>query len=62
MLNYLLNQEFYNNRGEKEESDLLGNSYFGWIKSITTISTPHDGTTLTHIITSTIPYINILQE
>ncbi len=57
MLNYLLNQEFYNNRGEKEESDLLGNSYFGWIKSITTISTPHDGTTLTHIITSTIPYI-----
>tara|TARA_B100001248_G_scaffold181139_1_gene137867 strand:- start:7730 stop:8923 length:1194 start_codon:yes stop_codon:yes gene_type:complete len=57
MLNYLLIQEVYQKNGIREESDLLGNSYSGWIKSISTISTPHDGTTLTHIITSTIPYI-----
>ena len=57
MLNYLLIQEAYQKNGNREESDLLGNSYSGWIKSISTISTPHDGTTLTHIITSTIPYI-----
>lgn len=57
MLNYLLTQEINNNNGEKEESALLGKSHLGWIKSITTISTPHDGTTLSHIITSTIPYV-----
>ena len=57
MLNYLLTQEINNNNGEKEESALLGESHLGWIKSITTISTPHDGTTLSHIITSTIPYV-----
>tara|TARA_B100001248_G_scaffold195340_1_gene150097 strand:- start:210 stop:1403 length:1194 start_codon:yes stop_codon:yes gene_type:complete len=57
MLNYLLGQELYQNNGEKEESELLGNACSGWIKSISTISTPHDGTTLTHIITSTIPYV-----
>ena len=57
MLHYLLTQEFNQDNGEKEESDLLGKSYSRWIKSITTISTPHDGTTLSHIITSTIPYV-----
>ena len=57
MLNYLLTQEFNQNNGNKEQSDLLGRSVSGWIKSITTISTPHDGTTLAHIITSTIPYV-----
>ena len=57
MLNYLLTQEINHNNGEKEESVLLGKSHLGWIKSITTISTPHDGTTLSHIITSTIPYV-----
>ena len=57
MLNYLLSHEFYQKSGKKEESALLGNAYFGWIKSISTISTPHNGTTLTHIITSTIPYV-----
>ena len=57
MLNYLLSSEIYDNNGKKEHSYLLGSSSTGWIKSITTISTPHDGTTLTHIITSTIPYV-----
>ena len=57
MLNYLLSHEFHQKSGKKEESELLGNAYSGWIKSISTISTPHNGTTLTHIITSTIPYV-----
>ena len=57
MLHYLLTHEINQNNSEKEESDLLKHSYSGWIKSITTISTPHDGTTLSHIITSTIPYV-----
>mgnify|MGYP001163829194 FL=1 len=57
MLNYLLSQEIYQKSGKKEDSELLGNAYYGWIKSISTISTPHDGTTLTHIMTSTIPYV-----
>ena len=57
MLHYLLTQEINQNNSKKEESALLGQSNLGWIKSITTISTPHDGTTLSHIITSTIPYV-----
>ena len=57
MLNFLLSQEIYKNSINKEESIFLGESHVGWIKSITTISTPHDGTTLEHIITSTIPYV-----
>tara|TARA_S200000501_G_scaffold170810_1_gene160877 strand:- start:789 stop:1937 length:1149 start_codon:yes stop_codon:yes gene_type:complete len=57
MLNYLLTHEVSQGNGKKEKSVLLGQSQSGWIKSITTISTPHDGTTLTHIITSTIPYV-----
>lgn len=40
-----------------EESSLLGDSHAGWIHSITTISTPHDGTTLSNIVTSTAPFL-----
>ena len=57
MLTYLLSQEIYQDSVKKEESILLGESHIGWIKSITTISTPHDGTTLEHIITSAIPFV-----
>ncbi len=57
MLNYLLTEEIYESGSKKEKSNLLGKSHIGWIKSITTISTPHDGTTLANIITSSIPYI-----
>ena len=57
MLTYLLSQEIYQDSVKKEESILLGESHTAWIKSITTISTPHDGTTLEHIITSAIPFV-----
>ena len=59
MLQYLLSQEFFTDgsTNQKEESKLLGNVHNRWIKSITSISTPHDGTTLTEIVTKTIPFI-----
>tara|TARA_B000000565_G_scaffold176323_1_gene133614 strand:- start:569 stop:1393 length:825 start_codon:yes stop_codon:yes gene_type:complete len=59
MLQYLLSQEFFTDEitNQKEQSNLLGNIHNGWIKSITSISTPHDGTTLTEIVTKTIPFI-----
>ena len=59
MLQYMLSQEFYVDKETQinEESPLLGNIQNNWIKSITSISTPHDGTTLTEIVTKTIPFI-----
>ena len=59
MLNYLLTQEFYQDDGNevRESSLLLGQSQEGLIKSITTIATPHDGTTLTSITIKIIPFI-----
>ena len=59
MLDYLLKQEFYVNskEGLKESSHLLRYSKSGYIKSITSLSTPHNGTTLTQIVTKTIPFI-----
>ena len=59
MLQYLLSQEFFIDESinQKEESKLLGNVHNRWIKSITSISTPHNGTTLTEIVTKTIPFI-----
>ena len=59
MLLYLLNNEFFidNQELEKEKSRLLGHVNNGMIKSITTISTPHNGTTLSEIVTKTIPFV-----
>ncbi len=52
MLEYLLQNEF-----EGEGGGLLANKQVGWIKSITTISTPHNGTTLAPIIQGMFPFI-----
>ena len=52
MLEHILKNNY-----EEEDSDLLINQFDGWIKSITTISTPHNGTTLTPIINNMFPYI-----
>ncbi|MBA64340.1 MAG: lipase [Candidatus Marinimicrobia bacterium] len=57
MLAYLLSQEFLISEERYEQSQLLGETNLGWIKSITSIATPHDGTTLTYIITNTIPFV-----
>ena len=51
MLELLLKESY----GE-EGSPLLSNSYKGWIKSITTISTPHNGSTLVPIMLDIFPF------
>jgi len=59
MLQYLLESSIYENQDDKvlEKSNLLKEKKNGMIRSITSISTPHDGTTLTEIITKMIPFI-----
>ena len=51
MLEILLKESY-----EGEDSPLLANNYKGWIKSITTISTPHNGTTLVPIMLDVLPF------
>ena len=51
MLELLLKQSIPN-----EESPLLSNQYNRWIKSITTIATPHNGSTLVPIMTNIFPF------
>ncbi len=59
MLDYLLTHVIYADEENNipEESPLLGEVHQGWIKSITTLATPHDGTTLSDIVTRTIPFL-----
>ena len=59
MLQYLLESVFYleEEKEQPEESTLLGYVHTGWITSITTMSTPHNGTTLSDIITKGIPFL-----
>ena len=57
MLDYLLRTAVVDSAGYSEKSNLLGKSNNGYIKSITTISTPHDGTTLTTFVTTWIPFL-----
>ena len=51
MLEILLKKSFLG-----EESSLLGNKFTGWIKSVTTISTPHNGSTLVPIMLDVFPF------
>ena len=57
MLDYLLKTAITDSSLKYEESQLLGQINEGWIKSITSISTPHNGTTLSDIVTSGIPFL-----
>jgi triacylglycerol lipase len=59
MLDYLLENSFYADSSENtfEESDLLGQKLSGWIKSITSISSPHNGTTYYDVRTKTLPFV-----
>ncbi len=62
MLQYLIGQESYEDsaRTAAEESTLLGQSHAGWIRSISTIATPHNGTTLSDIRKEKIPFLEYL--
>ena len=57
MLDYLLRTSISDTSGIMETSQLLGRSENGLIKSITTISTPHNGSTLSTFISSGIPFL-----
>lgn len=39
-----------------EDSDLLGQAHQGWVKSVTTIATPHNGTTLVPLLKDILPF------
>jgi triacylglycerol lipase len=59
MLQYLLTQEISENEktDDLEKSEFLGQSHLNWIRSITSISTPHNGTTLANVVSKTIPFV-----
>ncbi len=58
-LQYLLETEIYvdSARTIPESSDLLGQKHQNWIRSITTMSSPHNGTTLSDIVTKSVPFL-----
>ena len=58
-LQYLLENEFYLDSAQTipESSDLLGKKHHSWIRSITTMSSPHNGTTLSDIVTKSAPFL-----
>ena len=58
-LQYLLETEIYVDSAQTipESSDLLGNKHQDWIRSITTMSSPHNGTTLSDIVTKSVPFL-----
>ena len=57
MLDYLLNNVLQDSLGTIEKSKLLGKTNKGWIKSITTLSTPHNGTTISDFVNAGIPFL-----
>lgn len=59
MLQYILINTFHIDSSETipEKSRLLGQSHKGWIKSITTIASPHNGTTLSDIRMESLPFL-----
>ena len=58
-LQYLLETEIYvdSARTIPESSDLLGQKHQNFIRSITTMSSPHNGTTLSDIVTKSVPFL-----
>lgn len=59
MLQFLLETEFFerDSLNTNEKSELLGSTKKGWIASITSLATPHDGSTLADIVTKTFPFV-----
>ncbi len=61
MLLYLLNSTLTNeDTDELDDSELLGTSMKNWIRSITTMSTPHNGSTLSDIVIGAVPFTDNL--
>jgi triacylglycerol lipase len=59
MLAHLLNNVYYTDStgAFHDKSILLGRKNTGWIKSITSIGTPHNGTTLTDIVKRSVSFL-----
>jgi len=59
VLQYLLASKIYEDQESTifEKSPLLGQVNLKWIHSITTIATPHNGTTMAELITNTFPFV-----
>ena len=59
MLQYLLETELFIDSTQTilESSYLLGKKHENWIRSITTMSCPHNGTTLSDIVTKSVPFL-----
>jgi triacylglycerol lipase len=58
MLAYQLTHSFQSDSiFDDDENILMDIEHRGWIKSITSISTPHDGTTLSNLVSKTIPFL-----
>ena len=62
ILQYLLETELFENDSAvtNEKSELLDLSRKGWIASITSLATPHDGSILADILTKMFPFIQYL--
>ncbi|SVE20819.1 uncharacterized protein METZ01_LOCUS473673, partial [marine metagenome] len=62
MLQFLLENQIYADslNTTLEETEFLGKKKLKWIRSITTISTPHNGTTLSNIVGTTLPFMEEL--
>jgi len=58
-LQYLLETEIYVDSAQTipESSNLLGQKHQNLIRSITTMSSPHNGTTLSDIVTKSVPFL-----
>ena len=59
MLAYQLTHSFQSDSiiDDDDENILMNIEHSGWIKSITAISTPHDGTTLSNLVSKAIPFL-----
>lgn len=56
MLAQLLEEPFHGEDNTPNQSDLFAGGKAGWIKSITTIATPNNGTSLTEVVDEFIPF------
>ncbi len=61
MLLYLLTHSIAkDSTGLPDESLLIGNELSGWVSSITTMSSPHNGSTLSNIVVNLVPFTDNL--
>ena len=61
MLIHLLNSTFIDeSNGKPDQSELLGKHLNNWVRSVTTMSTPNNGATLSDIVVDILPFTDNL--